>query len=284
MKVENNNYIYNPKSTKKTFMHPQNKSIFFSSNPAKIGSNIKNIGLIVEEIKLFNRFSQNYENCYLIYKKTNNGGVFSLYKKNIEKIYELSKILENYPSLKETLERYNCYTIPQVLEKIKEIDYKAAQIFEELRIAECGFIRIKDKKSKDIIISKGYKPYDQDDFIFVEDYFYDKNKGFDSSGRVVATPLFKKLIDSRKRNILAIASAIGNKSYSPANLYFRYGFKPFNRTKEEIEKQIIHTPKGERINPNFSISVYLPDNSIIYEIIKKYHGLDEIDKMYSNWL
>ena len=134
------------------------------------------------------------------------------------------------------------------------------------------------------LISKGYKPYDDKEFIFIEDYYFDRNKNFDSSGKIVAIPLLKKIIDNKNKNILAIAAAIGEDSYSPANLYFRYGFKPFTQTKEEIEKQIIETPKGDRINPKYAIPIYLPDDAKLYQIIKRYKGLDEIDKIYSNWL
>lgn len=285
MKVNNNKFdLYKPNVSKFKFAHSQCCNISFSSNSLRVGLNIKNVGLITQEVALFNKFSQDYEKCLLIYRKTKNGGVLSLYKKDIEKIKELSNNLDKYPRFNEALERYNCYTIPSVLEKLKEIDFKTAQIYSDLRVAECGFIRINDKKAKDIIISKGYKPYDDGEFIFIEDYYYDKSKGLDSSGKIVAIPLLKKIIDNKKKNILAIASAIGEQSYSPANLYFRYGFKPFNKTREEIEKQIIKTPKGDRIDPKFSISVYLPENSRIYEMTKIYRGLDEIDKIDSNWL
>ena len=282
MKINNHQAnVYNFNVNKYSYLKAQ-KPTFSASY--KIGSNIKNLGLIIQEIPVLNKKTKNFENCYLFYKKTNKGGVFSLYKKNIANINELSENLEKNPRLKEKMECYNFYTIPQILEKIKEIDYRTAQLYDELRIAECGFLKIEDNKTKNSLISKGYKPYDDKEFIFIEDYYFDRNKNFDSSGKIVAIPLLKKIIDNKNKNILAIAAAIGEDSYSPANIYFRYGFKPFTQTKEEIEKQIIKTPKGDRINPKYAIPVYLPDDAKLYEIIKRYKGLDEIDKIYSNWL
>ena len=92
-----------------------------------------------------------------------------------------------------------------------------------------------------------------------------------------------EIYDSRLENCYQNCESVKIFDYGFENLVWNSG--SFVRISQKIPaKRIIKTPKGQRINPKFTIPVYLPKDAKIYEILKKYNGLDEIDKIHPNWL
>ena len=131
-------------------------------------------------------------------------------------------------------------------------------------------ISIDDTKNKNLMISKGYKPADmQKEFVFIEDFYVDKNKSYRTAFKDTALGLFEILSTEKRQNILAIAQAIGDNSSSPIHLYLRAGFKPLNMTLEEIEEHIVNTKKGRRLDPKLTVLMYLPNDAYLYQIIKR---------------
>lgn len=276
MKIESLS-TYNSKIYSKEIAKRPISSTFRGVN---IGEQIPNLGIVIDRMELFNKFSNKTENCCIIYKKTKQGGVFKLFKNNADKLSKLSYLL-NYSN---ELEKYNYYTIPEVLNRISSANSEITSIFNELRIAECAYLTISNLSEKEFLIQKGYTPIDRNqDFNFVEDYYFDNKKGYNTTGKIVAYPLFKALFDNDKKNILTVAYAIGENSYSPAPLYQRVGFKPFKITDSEIEENLISTAKGKRINPKLKIPMYLPKDANLYATLELYDRLNKINSISKNW-
>lgn len=267
-----NSKIYSKEMTK--------RSISSTFRGVNIGEQIPNLGIAIDRMELFNKFSNKIENCCIIYKKTEQGGIFKLFKNEVEKLSKLSNLL-NYSN---ELKKYNFYTIPEVLNRISFANSEITSLFNELRIAECAYISISNPAEKESLVQKGYIPNDKNqDFYFIEDYYFDNKKGYNTTGKIVAYPLFKALFDNGKKNILTIAYAIGENSYSPAPLYQRVGFKPFKITTAEIEQNLISTAKGKRINPKLKVPMYLPEDSNVCNLLKQYDRLNKINSISKNW-
>ena len=65
------------------------------------------------------------------------------------------------------------------MEKIKEIDYRTAQLYDELRIAECGFLKIEDENFtivKSLPNAKARLVYWENNSWIEEEYSQDKIK------------------------------------------------------------------------------------------------------------
>ena len=261
-------YINHDRYRFNTVCAASKKTAFCSS--FKEGVCIKNIGKIIKEVPIYNDIKGNSDSGYLIYKKNKKGGVVKLFVKNDEKIRELSEKISNDPKALEFLDKFNHYTMGVILDKLQMINPKVSKLYDDLRISECGFILIDDLKDKDALMSKGYKPIDlEKDFVFIEDFYVDKKKGYGTASKSTAICLFEILNDEKNNNILAIAQAIGKDSKSPVNLYLRAGFKPLRMTIEEIEQHTIDTPKGKRLDPKLAVSMYLPKDAYIYQIIRR---------------
>lgn len=172
------------------------RPVFSTFRGINIEEQLPNLGIVIDRMELFNKFSNKMENCCIIYKKTKLGGVFKLFKNDTDKLSKLSYLL-NYSN---ELEKYNFYTIPEVLNRISSANNEITSIFNELRIAECAYLSISNPSEKESLIQKGYTPIDKNqDFNFIEDYYFDNKKGYNITGKIVAYPLFKALFDNGKK-------------------------------------------------------------------------------------
>lgn len=251
-------------------------------NPSQIGKYIKNVGLIISEPKVLNSKTNKLENCYLIYQNSDLDGVIRLVKKDPIKIKELSSLLSINPQIMDILERHNFYTIDGVLDKIAPLNQKVVDLFNDLRISEVGYTTITKNRGKQIILDKGYKCRPNSDIIFVEDLLV-KQKEYAKASKLVYLPLLEAFEKNGDKDILTVALAIGENSASPVNLYLRMGFKPLKGTIQEIESHKINTNKGDRIDPKYKVTLYLPEDAPLYEIIKNNSTLNEINKINPNW-
>ena len=262
-------------------LYSYKNTVFKSNNKVLIGENIKNIGTVVGHLKLKNNLTLQKDNCIITFNNKHNTGIFKILLEDPLQIQELSKNLEYFPKVKDFLERHNNYTNSIVMNEIFNINNEIYNLYNNLRIAECGYTKITDKKDKDSIIQKGYVPINvDDDFFVIESLFSRQENSYVAASKAIAFFAFQCLFMNNKFNIITVAKALGD-SQSPVNLYLRNGFVPFKVTKDDIDKHMIKTQKGLRIDPNFAVPMFLPKK--ILEIIVKNHSyFDEIDKIMLN--
>lgn len=277
-------------NTRKQFINKVSNSssdcITFSGNlpvSLKVGTYIKNVGLIIKEQNVLNKETNLLEKCYLMHQGTSENGVIRLVKSDAAKIKKLSSIFTSNPKLMEDFKKHKFYTYDSTLDDLSVYNPEIKGLFDDLRISEIGYTRIKNPKAKQMIFNKGYKSIsDSGDLVFIEDLFTKQNQ-YAIKSRLVGFPLIKALQNNGDKNILTIALALGKNDSSPVNLYLRLGFKPLKDSVQDIDTHKIRTYKGERLDPKYKVSMYLPEDAVLYDIIKKDSSLDEIYSVKPDW-
>src|SRR5574344_348788 len=107
-KILNNNF--NAKNNKYLNSYSINyisKAPIFTGKIQKtpdIGKNIKNLGLIIKRIDVFNAQTKLTEKALLLFKNSKTGGSFRLLKDDFEKINKLSQEYKKYPPTNQEIE------------------------------------------------------------------------------------------------------------------------------------------------------------------------------------
>lgn len=261
-------------------------SLCFTGNPIKsykIGESIENLGLVLKELSVRNSETHNDEECYLLFKNSENGGSFRLMKKIPEKLKELSEALRAHPDIGEDMGNVSYSIFTPVLEKAKAIAPQIKELFDELTIAEITYTNITKPSDIEKVTSLGYKRINPEDDIIAIQNFLLKQKEYAHASTDIAIPILRALMQNNKKNIIIKANAFGENSASPVHLYLRYGFKPVNTTITEIESHQIPTKRGLRIDPKYNVVMSLPEDAILYKLLRNNPMLDEINKASPCW-
>lgn len=261
--------------------------VCFSGNPIKpykLGETIEHLGLVIKELSVRNCDTHSDEECYVLFKKYENGGTFRLMKKIPEKLKELSDELKKHPDILEEMHKVGYTIFTPALEQAKQVAPRLVELFDELTITEITYARFNREKRFEKIIKYGYKPINPEDGITTIYKFFLNQKKYANATMEVIMPLFKALTqDGIKRNIIIRASAYNSGRTSPYHLYLKYGFRPLSATAEEVEAHKIMTPKGPRLDPNYPVLMYLPEDAFIYKFLKDKPDLNEINKISPGW-
>lgn len=275
-----NNIIYaSQNANNKTHLRD---NVSFSANLSLIGQHLENIGTIIAQPKLLNIKTHEMMPCDIIYSSTQNGGTFHLIKENNYLLNEIQKLFKVHPDILEAIRaRHGCVINPAV-EKIIEQNRRLAEILKQSIIAEVSYIKLHSEDDLMRVARLGYKKIDNDkDIIFLQNLVVNKTE-YENAMRTVTMPLFKGLMQKGLNNILIKASAFGKNPKSPIHLYESFGFKPLGMTEEEVEKHVIQTNKGLRLDPKYKIMMYLPQNTSLSYILNKIPPL-EITKTNPDW-
>lgn len=257
--------------------------VSFRGNVSLIGQHFDNIGTIVAQQKLLNMETHEMVPCAVIYSATPNGGTFHLIKENFSLLKKVQELLKTHPEILDAIKaRHGCVLNPNIEKLIKE-NKCLTEILEQLIIAEVSYIKLHSEDELMRVARLGYKKIDNDkDIIFIQNLILNQHE-YKNATKTVVTPLLQGLTQKGLNNILIKASAFGKDPKSPIHLYSFFGFKPLNITEEEIEKHTIQTPKGPRLDPNYKIMMYLPQNAILYALLNRIPPL-EISRINSKWL
>lgn len=262
-------------------------NVCFMGNPIKshkIGETIENLGLVIRELSVRNCDTHSDEECYLLYKPYENGGTFRLMKKAPEKLKELSEELKAHPDILEEMRKLGYTIFTPVLEAAKEVAPRLVELFDELTISEITYARLKKEKPFEKLEKFGYKPINPNDRVTAIYKFFLNQKKYAHAAPEVVSALFKALTkDNIKRNVVVRASGYGKDRVSPFNMYSRYGFKPLSATADEIDAHKISTSKGLRLNPDFPVLMYLPEDALLYRLLRDRPDLDEINRICPGW-
>ena len=262
-------------------------NVCFMGNPIKphtIGETIENLGLVIRELSVRNCDTHSDEECYLLYKPYENGGTFRLMKKMPEKLKGLSEELKAHPDILEEMRKFGYTIFAPALDTAKEVTPRLAELFDELTISEITYARLKKEKPFEKLEKFGYVPINPNDRVTAIYKFFLNQKKYAHAAPEVVAALFKALTqDGIKRNVLVKASAYGNDRVSPFNMYSRYGFRPLSATADKIQANMLPTSKGPRLNPDFPVLMYLPEDALLYKLLKKQPDLDEINKLCPGW-
>lgn len=272
---------FNPKNIKTS------DDVCFTGNsikPHKIGETIEHLGLVIKELKVHNYDMHRDEECYLFFKRSQNGGSFCLMRKIPEKLKELSDELKKYPDTLSEMQKAGCTIFTPALKAAKEVAPQLVELFNELTIAEITYAKLNGAQNFEKVTKFGYKPINSEDGITTIQNLFLNQKKYKQATIAVVAPLFRALTQGKiKRNVIVKASAYGENRVSPFNLYSRYGFKPLSATTEEIETHKIPTSKGLRVNPDYPVLMYLPEDALLYKISRDKSNLDEINKISPGW-
>lgn len=285
---QNNNIKSNGSMKSNCYLKAKNgfDTVQFKGNPIKktsqVGKYIKNIGLIIKETKVFNVETKKSEECYVIYQNLEKDGVFRLIKKDPAKIKTLSFLLKSNSQIMDILKKYSFHTADKVLSEIKTINPKVVDLFNDLTISEIAYTTLTEARGKQRVINAGYKCESGEDIVAIENFIVKQAKYLEAN-RFVALPLLKALKQNGDQNILVRALAIGENSSSPVDLYLKSGFIPFKKTLQDIESHRIETPKGNKVDPKYEVTMYLPKNARLYKLIEKNSFLDDINNINPNW-
>lgn len=262
-------------------------NVCFMGNPIKffkVGETIEHLGLVIRELNIRNCDTHSDEECYLFFKHSQNGGSFRLMKKMPEKLKELAEELKKHPDILEEMKKVGYTIFTPILETAKGTAPRLVELFNELTIAEITYAKLNGTQHFEKVAKFGYKPINPEDGITtIYKLFLNQKKYAQATAEVVA-PLFKALTqDKIKRNIIVKASAYGEDRASPFHMYLRYGFKPLSATVEEVETHKVLTPKGLRIDPDYPVLMYLPEDALLYRLLRGRPDLDEINKIRPGW-
>lgn len=258
-------------------------NVSFGMSESLIGKHFDNIGMVIAQPKLLNIKTNEIIPCNILYSSTQNGGTIHLIKENNDLISKVQELLRINPDILEAIKaRCGCIINP-VVEKIIEKDKALTNILKQEIIAEVSYMKLSSEDDLKRVAKLCYKKIDSDqDIIFLQNLVV-KQPEYKNAMKTVVAPLLKGLMDKGLNNILIKASAFGENQKSPIHLYELFGFKPLNVTKEEVEKHTIQTTKGHRLDPNYRIMMYLPQDSVLYSMLKKLEPL-EIAKVNPDWL
>ena len=258
-------------------------NVSFEMSASLIGKHFDNIGIIIAQPKLLNIKTNKIIPCDIIHSSTQNGGTIHLIKENNSLIKKVQELFKASPEILEAIKaRCGCVMTPAV-EKIIEKNKKLATILKQSIIAEISYIKLSSEDDLKRVAKLGYEKIDKDkDIIFLQNLIVNKAE-YKNAVKTVTIPLFKGLMEKGLKNILIKASAFGDNPKSPIHLYETYGFKPLGTTEEEIKKHTVQTIKGSRLDPNYRIMMYLPQNTELYSILNKIPPL-EITKTNPDWL
>jgi len=248
----------------------------------KVGECIENIGLVIKNVKIINKETAKVEDCYIVYQKTEKDGAIRLIKNAPIKINSLSRLLTKNPSIFEVLKKYGFRTPEKVLNEIKSISTDCYNLFKDLIISEIAYTTLTTAKGKQRAIDAGYKCIEGLDIVAIE-HFITKQKKYNEASRFVALPLLQALRQNNDKNIIIRALAIGEDSQSPVDLYLKSGFIPIKKTIQDIEQHRIETPNGKKVDPKYEVTMYLPQDAHIYDIIEKFPFTNEINTINPNW-
>lgn len=257
-------------------------NIFFGMSASLIGKHFDDIGTIISQPKLLNIDTNEIIPCSILHSSTQNGGTFHLIKDSGDLLSKVQGLLKAHPEILEAIKaRFGCIITPTV-EKIISKNKELTAIIKQELIAEVSYMKLSPEDALRAVEKLGYKKNDEGkDIFFLQNLVVSKPE-YKNAMKTVTTPLLKGLVEKGIHNILLKASAFGENAKSPIHLYEFFGFKPLNITKEEVEKHTVQTVNGRRLDPNYRIMMYLPQNAVLYSILNKLAPL-EISNINPNW-
>lgn len=266
--IQNNKQQYVSSKFQYSFGNKQVTDTFETINKDfKTGTNVNSLGTVVLKCGLYNIKSKETEQCLLLCQSDDNCCSYKLIKNKPGSIKKLSGLLQQDKEVYESYKQH-FYFSPELLEKIKKSYPEIYEIINDLYIAEMGYTKLTDKNALAKLDLLGYSKIDKTkDIVCIQNYI-NHQKEYKNATYFIKVSALKKLFKETP-NIIIKASAFGDNPVSPINLYLRQGFIPLDATLDDINKQKTNTPKGKRINPDYHVIMYLPENAVLHKLIEQ---------------
>ena len=261
-----------------------NEDIFIkNSTELQTGDKITGIGLIIDKPKIQNNHTGTAEDCLITYQNYNKNGCFRLIKNDKTKIKNISEFFKSNKEIFEIYQNNSFSFSDKLINQIEQISPKVANDIKDVFISEIVYTTLCKKQELQRAQELGYKKIDKNKDIICIQNFIVYHKEYNNASRYVSVPLLNFLSKKNDKNIIIKANAFGKESGSPVRLYLRYGFLPLKVSLEDIEKHKIETKKGLRLDPSYQVIMYLPENAILYESLRKIAPKYAIDTILPQW-
>ena len=233
----------------------------FVKNSPSFDENKYVFGKIVKSPVIYNFKTKTNEDCLLFSAQEENKGCVRLVKNDMAKIEFISEFFKREKPLYEEFKNYACTSSEAFLDKVKGKSKKAADYMKEIFISEIGYAPMRHIRELDMLEKFHYNQInDEKDIICVQNFIVNK-KEYENASKYPLSYLFKVILKDNP-NVIIRAEAFGENPKSPINMYLRWGFLPLDKTLGDLK-----AAKGQKLAPNISSVMYLPENAKFYNII-----------------